>query len=156
MTEAEIQKRRARKRVLAAIVVAAALAFVLVLAAAMRAAAPRATSGAFGAELTAALSSADADLGAELAQTHECAACHLEGDGSSSPLFTRIADLAALRNPPLSAEEYLYEAILYPGAHLVDGYSNAMPNNYGDRLSQAEVGHLIAYLLTFSQAAADA
>ena len=137
-------------------VAAAALAFILVLAIVLQAAAPRATSGEYGAELTAALSGADAGLGAELAQTYECAACHLEGDGSASPLFAGIADQAALRRPPLSAEAYLYEAILYPGAHLVPGYSNAMPNNYIDRLSTAEVGHLIAYLLTYSQAAADA
>lgn len=156
MTKAEIQKRRARQRVLLAIVFAAALALIFVLAVVMRSAAPRATSGEYAAELEAALSGADAGLGAELAQTYECAACHLEGDGSASPLFAGIADQAALRLPPLSAEAYLYEAILYPGAHLVPGYSNAMPNNYGDRMSQAEVGHLIAYLLTFSQAAADA
>ncbi len=156
MTKAEIQKTRTRKRALLAIVTAAALAFIFVLALVLQAAAPRTTSGEYAAELEAALAGANVGLGAELAQTYECAACHLEGDGSASPLFAGIADQAALRRTPLSAEAYLYEAILYPGAHLVPGYSNAMPNNYGDRMSQAEVGHLIAYLLTFSQAASEA
>ena len=156
MTEAETQKRRARKRALLAIAVAAALAFIIVLTAVIRAATPRPASGAYAAELAAALSGADAGLGAELAQRYECAACHLEGDGGNSPLFAGIADVAALRRPPLSAEQYLYEAILYPGAHLVDGYSNAMPNNYVDRLTPGEVGHLIAYLQTFTQAASEA
>ncbi len=159
MTEVGSDTRRAQKRRLLAIVVVAAVAFILVLAVAMRGAwsAGGGTAGAnaYATEVAAVLDGADADVGAQLMQTYDCAACHLEGDGRNSPLFAGIADLAANRRPPLSAEQYLYEAILFPGLHLVDGYTNAMPNDYDDRLPPAEVGHMIAYLLTLSQATAD-
>lgn len=101
-------------------------------------------------EVTAALTNADSEIGGDLVYELECNLCHLQGDGSLSPLFFGLADLASDRRPPLSAEQYLYEATLYPGVHLVEGYTNAMPNDYDERLTQQEVGHIIAYLLTFT------
>ena len=101
-------------------------------------------------EVAAALKDADSEIGGDLVYELECNLCHLRGDGSQSPLFYGLADIASQRRPPLSAEQYLYEATLYPGLHLVDGYSNAMPNNYDERLTRRQVGHIIAYLLTFS------
>ena len=102
-------------------------------------------------EVATALANADSEIGGDLVYELECNLCHLQGDGSQSPLFYGIADFAAERRPPLSAEQYLYEATLYPGVHLVEGYTNAMPNNYDERLSQQEIGHIIAYLLTFTE-----
>jgi cytochrome c5 len=101
-------------------------------------------------EVAAALANADSEIGGDLVYELECNLCHLRGDGSQSPLFYGLADIASQRRPPLSAEQYLYEATLYPGIHLVEGYSNAMPNNYDERLTRQQVGHIIAYLLTFS------
>lgn len=101
-------------------------------------------------EVAAALKDADSEIGGDLVYELECNLCHLRGDGSQSPLFYGLADIASQRRPPLSAEQYLYEATLYPGIHLVEGYSNAMPNNYDERLTRQQVGHIIAYLLTFS------
>ena len=101
-------------------------------------------------EVASALTDADSEIGGDLVYDLECNLCHLQGDGSISPLFFGLADFAAERRPPLSAEQYLYEAILYPAVHLVEDYTNSMPNNYIDRLSQQDVGHIIAYLLTFT------
>jgi len=103
----------------------------------------------FAAELAAAMQGADARRGAELSAAYECALCHLQGDGSAAPLFPGLGDLAAQRRPPLNAEQYLYEAIVYPSAYLLPGYSDAMPSNYGERLTTAEIADLIAYMLTF-------
>ena len=151
MTETQAKTRAAQKRALAGIIIAAVLAFALLLASVLHNSAPDSagTAGAYADEVSAALDGAEAAIGEELVVTYDCAACHLTGDGSNSPLFSGIAALASGRRPPLSAEQYLYEAILYPGAHLLDGYTNAMPNNYDERLSREEVGHIIAYLLTF-------
>ncbi|MCY3833595.1 MAG: c-type cytochrome [Chloroflexi bacterium] len=101
-------------------------------------------------ELAAALSGADADIGEKLIKETDCATCHLTGDGSAAPQFAGIGSIAGARRPPLDAEQYLYEAIVLPAAHLVDGYANAMPSDYGQRLSAQEIGHMIAYLLTLT------
>lgn len=142
--------RQTRLPLLLALMLAVSLAFLALLA--LMLSDTQGSGGgdpaAYAAELAQALPAADAALGAALLEAHECAACHLVGDGSVSPLFANIGSLAASRRPPLSAEQYLYEAILFPSAHLVAGYSDAMPGNYGERLSKQEVGHIIAYLLT--------
>lgn len=110
------------------------------------------SADSYAEEVVAALTNADSEIGGDLVYELECNLCHLRGDGSQSPLFYGLADIAAQRRPPLGAEQYLYEATLYPGRHLVEGYSNAMPDNYDERLTQQQVGHIIAYLLTFSDA----
>ncbi len=156
MTPVKTDSNRATKRTILVIVILVTLAFALLMALVISStSAPRDDSidaDAYADELAVALNGADAGIGAELVETLDCAACHLLGDGSLAPLFAGIADFAGQRRPPLSAEQYLYEAILYPAVHLVDGYNNVMPNNYDERLSQGEVGNIIAYLLTLTAA----
>ncbi len=107
-----------------------------------------AATDAYADELAAALAGADAKIGEALITETDCATCHLMGDGSAAPLFNGLGALAGERRPPLSAEQYLYEAILFPAAHLLNGYANAMPSDYGDRFPPDEIGHMIAYLLS--------
>lgn len=107
-------------------------------------------------ELRAALAGADAAIGERLIAETDCATCHLTGEGRTAPLFDGLASVAGERRSPLSAEQYLYEAIVFPGAHLLDGYANAMPNDYGQRFSRADIGHMIAYLLTLTGEGVDA
>ena len=64
-----------------------------------------------------------------------------------APRFDGIADCAGNRRANLPAAQYLFESIVHPGAYLVESYANAMPGNYADRLSNEEIGHIIAYLL---------
>ena len=96
------------------------------------------------------MAGADAAIGERLVSETDCATCHMTGDGTTAPLFDGLGSVAGERRPPLSAQQYLYEAILLPAAHLVDGYANAMPNDYGERFSPADLGHMIAYLLTLT------
>ena len=70
------------------------------------------------------------------------------GGGPRRASFVGVADRAATRRPPLTAAQYLYESIISPGAYLVEGYANAMPANFAGRLTQAEIGRIIAYLLS--------
>ena len=95
-----------------------------------------------------ALEFASAQRGAKLIVEYACSACHVAGEGRVAPLFAGIAGRAAGRRTGLSASEYLRESIVSPGAHLVEGYANAMPGNFGERLSGAEVADIVAYLLT--------
>lgn len=159
MSDNESDSRQSKRRLLQAIVglvaVGSALLLALVIHATTTPAAKSIESDSYASAVEAALDGADAAKGEALVRETDCAACHLIGEGRAAPLFDGLASAAGERRPPLSAEEYLYEAIIAPAAHLVDGYANAMPNDYGARYSQADLGHMIAYLLTFNGSAAD-
>lgn len=99
--------------------------------------------------VTALLQDADADNGARLVEQYGCVACHRLGVATHvAPAFEGIAERAATRRPPLTAAAYIYESITNPTAYVVEGYQPAMPQNYPDRLSDQELGDLLAYLLT--------
>lgn len=156
MTEESKAVRGPRPRAALAVVAAVLIAFVLLIAYILADNSSGASSGSlsaesYAAEVAAAMDGADADIGAGLINEYECYTCHVLGDGSQSPLFDGIGRFAAERRPPLSAEQYLYEATIFPGAHIVEGYSDSMPTNYGERLSVQEVGHMIAYMLTLTE-----
>ena len=150
MTTKQSSSKAQRKRLvlILALVCAAAFAAVIILLVQNPSAPP--ADGKFHAELETALAGADEYRGAELSEAYECELCHWRGDGSTAPLYDGLADVAGQRRENYSAEQYLYEAIVYPAAHLVEGYTDAMPANYGERLTTEEIGHIIAYLLTFS------
>lgn len=97
-----------------------------------------------------ALEDASAAQGEALVVEYACSVCHITGGGRVAPPFAGLADRAASRRPQLSARQYLLESIVQPGDYLVAGYANAMPGNFANRLSQAEIAHIIAYLLTLS------
>ena len=90
---------------------------------------------------------ASTSTGEALIEAFQCSVCHVLGANRVAPSFVDIADRATRRRPPMPAAQYLYESIVSPGAYLVEGYANAMPGNFADRLSTAEIGHIIAYLL---------
>jgi cytochrome c2 len=95
------------------------------------------------------LANADSEHGETLLTTYGCAACHRAGaENHVAPSFVGIAQRAGERRPPLSAEEYLYESIVHPSAYIVEEYPNAMPQNFAERISNQDLGDLIAYLLT--------
>ncbi len=152
MTECKsASQKKVKQRILLVAILALAgfaLLLALVISATSSSAGAAIDNDAYAAELEAALAGADAKSGEALINETDCATCHLTGDGSAAPRFNGLGALASQRRPPLSAEQYLYEAILYPAAHLLDGYANAMPNNYGERFSPSQIGHMIAYLLT--------
>ena len=106
------------------------------------------TSTTYMATVTPLMADADPEQGATLVETQACAGCHRAAADRVAPAFEGIADRAAARRPPLSAEAYLYESIIDPMAYVVEGYAPAMPQDFADRLSDEQVGDLIAYLLS--------
>ena len=60
--------------------------------------------------------------------------------------MSNIAERAGERKPPLSADEYMAESILDPGAFVVEGFDPLMPSIVG--LTDQDVADLIAYLKT--------
>ena len=155
MTEVQPNPVKPQKKIILAIVLVTAVAFVLLIAAVISQTSPSGETtvdaDSYADEVAAALDGADASIGETLIAESDCATCHLTGDGSTAPFFDGIGSVAAQRRPPLAAEQYLYEAILFPAVHLVEDYTNAMPNNYGERLSPPALGHMVAYLLTLTE-----
>ncbi|RMG73315.1 MAG: hypothetical protein D6711_11160 [Chloroflexi bacterium] len=86
---------------------------------------------------------ADASLAPDLLEKYTCNSCHNHG---LAPAYTEIRQNAASRRAPMSAEAYIYESIIYPGAYRVEGQMNNMPRNFGDRIPDDDLGHIIAYL----------
>lgn len=92
-----------------------------------------------------------------------CSACHnpnepLAGPG---PYLYGIADVADQRRPGYTAYEYLYESIVNPMAFIapVQGdftewpqgnMVNAMPQDWGQKLTEDQINDIIAYLLTLT------
>lgn len=94
------------------------------------------------------IAEADAARGETLVNsTYECHTCHVQGAAKIAPSFEGLGARAAQTRPPLTAAAYLYEAIVRPDLHIVEGYANAMPLNYRQRINETDMGDIIAYLL---------
>lgn len=127
------------------------LIFMLLLAACGGAEAPTVEEAEAGAALPG-----DPASGQELFQqttidsTPGCTTCHSLEPGVTriGPSLAGITERAGQRVPDLSAEEYLRQSIVEPDAHLVEGFSNIMYQNYEDMLSEEQIDDLVAYLLT--------
>lgn len=94
---------------------------------------------------------ADAATGEEVVTASGCTACHSmeEGVVQIGPSWYNVGAVAATRVEGQSAVEYLYTSIVAPNEHLVEGFApNLMPQIYGDTLSDEQIAHTIAYLLT--------
>ena len=79
-----------------------------------------------------------------------CANCHepnLFGQRLGPPL-DHFGTAAATRRPGLSADEYIRQSILDPGAYVVPGYQDSMPRDLGRDLSPTDLDGLVAYLLS--------
>ena len=109
---------------------------------------PAIDAQSYATDVAAALAGASASVGEALIEAFQCSVCHVSGEGRVAPSFAGIATPAATRRRPLSPAQYLYESIVSPGAYLVEGYANSMPANFADRLTLAQIGHIIAYLLS--------
>lgn len=78
-----------------------------------------------------------------------CFLCHVvEGTGGTrGPDLSHTASKAGERRPGMSAEEYLKESLLDPGAYVVSSYDNIMPP-MARQLSSEQLDDLIAYLMS--------
>ncbi len=87
----------------------------------------------------------------------KCFTCHLIGSEGNpngpGPDLNGLKDHADERIEGMSAEEYLRQAILDPGIHIVDECPrgpcvDVMTKDYGEKLSDEEVDLLVDYLLS--------
>lgn len=91
-----------------------------------------------------------------------CGACHLIGEygeaGKVGPDLSNIGEVAAHRVPGQPAEEYLRNSILYPNLFIAPEcpngpcLANAMPGNYYQQLTDAQVDTMVGYLAGLTEA----
>ena len=83
-----------------------------------------------------------------------CAGCHnLEeieapnNRGESGPHMGRVHAIAEYREGVTDAAAYLKESIVTPDNRRVEGYDDAMPNDFADRMTEEEIDRLVVWLL---------
>jgi len=83
-----------------------------------------------------------------------CVACHNLNEnqtpsniGPVGPHQGNLHETAKTRVDGQSAEEYVYESIVNPGAYVVDGYAGSMPGDFAERMSEEEIRGLAAWML---------
>jgi mono/diheme cytochrome c family protein len=79
--------------------------------------------------------------------TAPCGACHT-ANNPASPDMEGYGERAENRVAGQDAWEYTFYSITEPWRFIVEGYGNAMPNNYDEVLTPQDIADLIAYLLT--------
>jgi mono/diheme cytochrome c family protein len=92
----------------------------------------------------------------ELGQSLACTGCHIQTTNGTGPMadhtFWRTENIR-LQDPALSnltADEYLVQSILQPGAYVVPGFQNLMLANFGQRISLQDLADLLAYIHTLN------
>jgi cytochrome c553 len=112
-------------------------------------------------EMWEELPAGDEAAGEEAYQTNACFACHGQPDGSVAaavgPDLSNIANDAAERVDGMSAEQYIYEAILDPNAFIAPDCPTGpctdpsiMRLDYGNVLDEQAMADLIAYYMTLT------
>ena len=128
---------------------------------------PTAVIEAVGTDITVELPAEDAEAGKALSEAKGCTGCHItsaagpawlaSADANGEGIATRAAHRfteAGYAGTAASVEQYLFESIVLPSAHLVPGASyqangqSIMPGTYGGSLDKQNVADLLAYLLT--------
>lgn len=113
-----------------------------------------------GSDITKTLPAGDAKSGEALATSLGCTACHIAAPtgpawlpaagqpGIGERAATRLSE-ADYKGQATTPEQYLFEAIVAPGAFVVSGFQEGiMPATYANTLTEQNMADLIAYLLT--------
>jgi cytochrome c oxidase subunit 2 len=86
--------------------------------------------------------------GQQLYRKLDCGRCHhVDGQGGRlGPDLSRIGSVAETRRPNTSAEDYIRESILSPGAYVVPGYNDVMPRGLARSLPESDLEALVRFL----------
>lgn len=101
-------------------------------------------------ELVNAIQMGDPVEGMEISALQGCAGCHSmeEGEVLSGPSWYDIGNTAVGRVEGESPGLYLFNSIMTPNAYIVRRFdAGVMPEDFSEKLSSEEIGHLLALLL---------
>jgi nitric oxide reductase subunit C len=106
----------------------------------------------------ATLNNGDAAAGQAAFASNGCVACHaVEADAPPGigPSLVGVAGRSreTIQSPDYTGqadtvEAYLWESIIHPQAHIIEGHMTTMPATYQQSLEEQEIADLVAYLLT--------
>ena len=97
----------------------------------------------------AKLPAGDAAKGEKLFTLSGCIGCHSQEKDKKlvGPSFYGLFTRAAERKPGYAAKAYLYESIVNPNEHVVEGFQpNLMQQTYAATLSQQDMADLLAWI----------
>lgn len=103
------------------------------------------------AEIVAAIEAGDIEEGMEISELQGCAGCHslVEDEVLSGPSWYDIGNTAVGRVDGEGPALYFYNSITRPNGFVVRRFdSGVMPDNFEETLSDEDIGHLIAMLLS--------
>lgn len=112
-----------------------------------------------GTDITKQLPEGDAARGEQLATDKGCVVCHIntptgpawlataDEPGIGARTETRLGE-PGYTGSAQDAHQYLFESIVLPNVHIVEGFQPIMPANYGETMTDEDLADLIAYLLT--------
>ena len=106
------------------------------------------------AEIVAAIEAGDIEEGMQISELQGCAGCHslVEDEVLSGPSWYDIGNTAVGRVDGESPALYFYNSITSPNSFVVRRFdSGVMPDNFEETLSDEEMGHLIAMLLSLAE-----
>ena len=88
--------------------------------------------------------------GMQVYREKNCASCHQIGSdgGAAGPPLGHIGTVAVTRKPGTSADDYIRESLLDPGAYVVPGYPDTMPRGLTRGLSRDDLDDLVRFLLS--------
>ena len=93
----------------------------------------------------------DAVNGEKVFLNNQCAVCHSTGTNPvTGPGLAGILERAATRVEGMSDVEYIEQSIRDPGAFVVDGFPNVMPDGFGFFIPESDIQDLMAYLKTLN------
>lgn len=115
-----------------------------------------------GTDITVELPTGDSANGKTLTESKGCVGCHIssavgpawlasadpDGEGIGTRAGHRFSD-EGYTGTATTAEQYLFESIVQPNAHLVPPFQpSIMPQTFGNSLTEQDVADMIAYLMT--------
>jgi cytochrome c oxidase subunit 2 len=84
-----------------------------------------------------------------------CIACHsIDGSVVVGPSWQGVYGSEEALDDGTTAtvdDEYLRESIMDPSAQLVDGFADAMPKDFGERMSEEQIDDVIAYIASLAE-----
>jgi mono/diheme cytochrome c family protein len=84
-----------------------------------------------------------------------CIGCHTVAglsEATTGPVLDGVATRGETRKDGYTAEDYIRESILDPGAYVVEGFDNGlMPVIFGETISEEDLDNLVAFLLTLTE-----
>ncbi len=108
-------------------------------------------------EIADQLATADIASVEAIRSKYACAGCHSDVKDTQNkvgPSWYNLGNEAVEREDGVSPALYLYESIVEPRAFIVEGYesnSQAMPANFIEQMSEAEIATVVKFILTQTQ-----